>query len=115
MRPFERIQKIIAMLGIYMEAYPEKSFGQHMEALFTLMQQKYVQQVNQGNARRADFLLEWASGIKQTPSIVTEVLKDVQEKESEETRVHVMLVEDDILEFVLKQIALPLQEKPEKS
>ena len=98
-----------------MQTDPEKSFGQHMEAIFTLMQQKYVQQVNQGNARRADFLLEWVSGIKQTPSIVTKVLKDVQAKESEETRVHVMLVEDNVLEFVLKQITLPLQEKPEKS
>lgn len=113
MRPIERIDKIIAMLKNLVDQEPNKNktFGEIMEDLFLLMQNKYFDKVIEGNIRRDGFLRQWFSGVPQAP-MLNAVLDKALEKEREETRVHVMLVEDDALEYALKHMTQPVRRQP---
>jgi len=128
MRPLERIDKIIDLVRTLICKYPDKSFGQVMESVFLLLGEKFINEYIQGNVTRLDYIQDLVDGTHDTEedeetknikNIMNNVLDYVKELEKKETRVHPMLVEDDVFEAVLRfmidipdEKKLPIHESP---
>ncbi|GAH16232.1 unnamed protein product, partial [marine sediment metagenome] len=111
MRPLERINRIIKLARSLVHKYPEKSFGEVMESAFLLLEEKFMREYIHGNLTRLGYIQDLVSGptnkegseeIKKVKNLISSVLDKVKEIEKKETRIHPMLVEDDVFEELLK-------------
>lgn len=111
MRPLERINRIIELVRSLVHKYPEKSFGEVMESAFLLLEEKFMREYIHGNLTRLEYIQELVSGstnkevdekITKVKNVMDSVLEIVKKTEKKETRVHPMLVEDDVFEELLK-------------
>jgi hypothetical protein len=113
MRPLERINRIIELTRSLVHKYPEKSFGEVMESAFLLLEEKFMREYIHGNLTRLEYIQDLVRGstikevdekIKKVKNVMDSVLEIVKEIEKKETRIHPMLVEDDVFEELLKFI-----------
>ena len=111
MRPLERIDRIIELARSLVHKYSEKSFGEVMESAFLLLEEKFMREYIRGNLTRLEYIRDLASGptnkevdeeTKKVKKVMNSVLEIVKEIEKKETRIHPMLVEDDVFEELLK-------------
>ncbi|MHA1985983.1 MAG: hypothetical protein ACW98D_05020 [Promethearchaeota archaeon] len=111
MRPLERIERIIKLTHSLVHKYPEKSFGELMESAFSLLGEKFMKEYIRGNLTRLEYIQDLVRGptnkevdekTKNFKNLIYSVLENVKELEKKETRVHPMLVEDDVFEELLK-------------
>lgn len=111
MRPLERINRIIKLARSLVHKYSEKSFGEVMESAFLLLEERFMREYIHGNLTRLGYIQDLVSGptnkegneeIKNAKNLISSVLEKVKEIEKKETRLHPMLVEDDVFEELLK-------------
>lgn len=111
MRPLERINRIIELVRSLVHKYPDKSFGEVMESAFLLLEEKFMREYIHGNLTRMEYIQDFVSRLtikevdeesKKIKSLMDRVLENVKELEKRETRIHPMLVEDDVFEELLK-------------
>ncbi len=111
MRPLERINRIIELTRSLIHKYPEKPFGEVMESAFSLLGEKFMREYIHGNLTRLGYIQDLVSGptnkevdekTKNIKNFMNGVLEKVKELEKRETRIHPMLVEDDVFEDLLK-------------
>jgi hypothetical protein len=111
MRPLERIDRIIELVRSLVHKYPEKSFGEVIESAFTLLEKKFMREYIRGNLTRMGYIQDLVSDVtdkevdeevKKVKYLINKVLENVKEREKRQTRVHPMLVEDDVFEELLK-------------
>jgi len=111
MRLLERINRIIELVRSLVHKYPDKSFGEVMESAFLLLEEKFMREYIHGNLTRMEYIQDFVSRLtikevdeesKKIKSLMDRVLENVKELEKRETRIHPMLVEDDVFEELLK-------------
>jgi len=111
MRPLERINRIIELVRSLVHKYPDKSFGEVIESAFLLIGKKFMREYIHGNRTRIEHIQNLVSGLankevdeetKKVKSVINRVLENVKELKKKETRIHPMLVEDDVFEELLK-------------
>ena len=80
--------------------YPNKTFGEIMDIFFKLIEEKYSDIYILGNQQRGAYLRALLEG-NPMEGVLGGVLSKVEKRE--DFKVHPMMVEDDVIELVLRR------------